>query len=249
MNRRHLITVVALLASFVIPGLAASATPCPPGQISVAGGTTISTPCPAPSNNGYLTTFPATENPLLDAGKWINGKAVGLDWNNVRSGSGNAYAAAFVTGYNDPVAVLNTNFSPNQYAQGRVHRAAGYSPGNSHEVELLLRFKITAHSARGYEILWGHGGELNVVRWNGPLGNYTPLGGTYGPNIGPAVDGDVLRAEIIGNVIKVYKNGALMLTAAPDSTWIDGQPGIGFFPRDGASLESYGWKEFSAGSL
>jgi hypothetical protein len=186
---------------------------------------------------------------LSEGGKWINGKAVGLDWNNVQSASGKAFAAAFVSGYRDPIAVLNTSFSPNQYAQGVVSRAAGYSPSASHEVELLLRFRITAREARGYEVLWGHGGELNVVRWNGPLGDYTPLGKTTGPNIGPAVDGDVLRAEIIGTVIRVYLNGSLVMTAPSDPTWTDGQPGIGFFPRSGSTLENYGWKSFAAGSL
>jgi len=59
----------------------------------------------------------------------------------------------------------------------------------SHEIELLLHFQITASNARGYEVLWGVTGECNIVRWNGPLGNYTPLLSVSGPNIGAAVDG------------------------------------------------------------
>jgi hypothetical protein len=186
---------------------------------------------------------------LSEGGKWVNGKAVGIDWNNVQSTPGKAYGAANATGYNDPIAVLNTAFTANQFAQATVSRAAGYSPGASHEVELLLRFKITAHNARGYEVLWGAAGEVNIVRWNGPLGDYTPLLAQYGPNIGAAVDGDVLRAEIVDGVIRVYKNGTLVLTGPRDNTWTDGQPGIGFWPTPGATPANYGWKSFSAGNF
>ena len=162
---------------------------------------------------------------------------------------GKAYGAAIATGYNDDIAVLNTSFTANQYAQGTVYRAPGYSPGVSHEIELLLHFRVSANNARGYEVLWGATGEVNIVRWNGPLGNYTPLLSVSGPNIGAAVDGDVLRAEIIGGVIKVYKNGSLVLTGPADSTWTDGQPGIGFWPTSGATPANYGWKSYSAGGL
>jgi hypothetical protein len=202
----------------------------------------------APSENANSTTFSASENPLSEGGRWINGRATGLDWNNVQSGSGHAYATAINGGYDDSIAVLATAFPPNQWAEGIVYRAAGYSPGTNHEVELLLRFRITAHSARGYEVLWGQDGEINIVRWNGPLGNYTPLGQSVGVNIGPAVNGDVLRAEIVGTQIKVYRNGSLVLSAT-DSTWSDGQPGIGFWLRSGATPSSYGWDAFSAGGM
>lgn len=236
----------------LVPALTRAGTPCPPPQVSVSGGGTATTNCNIVSGSSYSTNFPSSENPLSDGGKWINGKTVGIDWNNVLSVPGAAYAADYVTGYRDPIAHLNTAFTANQFAQGTVKRAAGYSPSASHEVELLLRFRITARSARGYEILWGQSGEVNVVRWNGPVGSYTPIGGTYGPNLGPAVDGDVLRAEISGNIIRVYKNGTLALTrdvSTVGSVWTDGQPGIGFFPRSGASLQSYGWKSFQAGSM
>jgi hypothetical protein len=215
----------------------------------VSNGTTASTTCPAASGNSYTTNFASSENPISEGGKWINGQAVGLDWNNVQSASGKAVGAAIATSYNDDIATLTTSFTPNQYAQGTVYRASGYSPGVSHEIELLLRFQITANSARGYEVLWGQTGEVNIVRWNGPLGDYTPLLSATGPNIGPATDGDVLRAEITGSVIKVYKNGTLVLTGPSNTTWSDGQPGMGFWPTPGATPTSYGWKNYTAGSF
>jgi hypothetical protein len=246
MKRRDLILASA---GALVPALVRGAQPCPPPQVNISGGGTATTNCVIVSGSSYSTNFAGGQNPLSEGGKWINGKAVGLDWNNAQSAPGKAYAAAFVSGYDDPIAVLNTTFPANQYAQGTVSRVSGYSPSASHEVELLLRFQITARSARGYEVLWGHSGELNIVRWNGPLGNYTPLGGVTGPNIGAAVDGDVLRAEIIGSVIRVFKNGTLVMTGPSDTMWANGQPGIGFWPKPGATLQNYGWKTFSAGGL
>ena len=145
--------------------------------------------------------------------------------------------------------VANTTFASDQYAEGVVDRAGGYSPGVSHEIELLLRFSITANDAHGYEVLWGVTGELNVVRWNGPLGDYTAWNGGSGPNIGEPADGDVLRAEMTGSILTVYKNASLVLTAASETTYTTGQPGIGFWPTTGATLASLGWKSFSAGNL
>jgi len=124
----------------------------------------------------------------------------------------------------------------------------GYrNPGDAHEIELLLRFRISANNARGYEVLWGQDGVIAIVRWNGPLGDYTSL--LEGPNIGAAVDGDTLRAEIVGTVVKVYKNGTLVATGPSNSTWTDGQPGMGFWPLPGATLASYGWKSYLAGNV
>ncbi len=205
--------------------------------------------------NSYTTNFVATENPISESGNWINGKAKGVDWNNVKTANGRA-TATVVSGnpsrYNDSIAKLNSSFSSNQYAQATVYRASGYDPSPSgHEVELLLRFNITPNSASGYEILWGAPGYLAVVRWNGPLGDYTPLLDTGLPGIGPAVDGDVFRAEINGNTIAVLKNGSVVATvdirSSGGAVYTTGQPGMGFWPVDGASIDKFGWKSYTAG--
>lgn len=248
LNLRFILTIPAI--SLVLacrggdPGSSTSPT-TPPLQAA----TVPDTPPPAPAANYYSTNFGLTENPIDEVGRWVGGKSVGLDWNNVQTAAGKAFAAD-LTGtpgrYSDPIAVLNTSFAPNQYAQGTVSRAYGYSPRDQHEIELLLRFQITAHSARGYEVLWAHTGGIAIVRWNSPLGSFTELANA---RIGAAINGDVLRAEIIGSVIRVYKNGALVLTGPSNTTWTDGQPGMGFWPLAGATLSSYGWKSFEAGSL
>jgi hypothetical protein len=194
---------------------------------------------------GYSTNFAGSENPISEAGAWTNGGAVGLDWQNIAKNNGLAYASNFSSGYNDCIAHLS-GFNPNQYAEATVHLASGYRPATSHEVELLLRFAITAHNARGYEINWSWDGSYaQIVRWNGPLNDFTYLSsGTFGA----LVEGDVIRATAVGSTITLYKNGVPVLQAV-DSTWPDGNPGMGMFARPDPSivLESYGFSAFSAG--
>jgi len=207
----------------------------------------------------YVTRFDRNQNPIDEDGRWINGGTTGLDWHDAKSVNGVAHATA-LSGvkhrYDDSIAVLNSDFGPDQYAQGIVYRSPGYSPPSKHEIELLLRFEIRGHSARGYEVLWGHDGDFAIVRWNGPRGNFTVMAGLDHPELGGegggpgrAVDGDVLRAEIAGNVIRVYKNHRLVFVAPPDATWTTGQPGLGFWPISGSVPQRYGWKAFEAGSL
>jgi hypothetical protein len=208
----------------------------------------------------YSTSFPLTENPISEGGIWVNGKAVGIDWNDVKTTPGKAFASMLSGGasrYNDSIAHLSTSFMAfpaNQYAQGTVFRVAGYDPGiaNKHEVELHLRFQTTAHNARGYEIMWGITGYLAVVRWDGALGLYTPMLDTGDPGIGSPVEGDVLRAEIKGNIITILKNGVSKATidvSAFGNVWTTGQPGMGFWPVDGSTPQNYGWKNYQAGPV
>jgi hypothetical protein len=241
----------------LVATLSVAAPPCPPQQVSVEGGTSSASPA-CPPAGAYSTNFSATENPLSEGGKWVVGKVNGLDWNNPVSASGKAYASvlsgAHGSRYDDSIAHLNASSLPltaNQYAQGTVYLANGYS-GASHEIELLLRFSIGAHDAHGYEVLWGLTGYVAVVRWNGPLGNYTPV---YDPGSGSIRiprNGDVLRAEINGNMLVVKLNGGTVATvdlAAVGTVWPSGQPGIGFWPVDSANPISYGWQSFEAGDL
>lgn len=198
------------------------------------------------SPTSYSTLFPGTENPISESGKWVCGGTTGLDWNNPRTTPGKCFASAIVSTVDDDIACLSTTFGPNQFAQATAFRQVGYTAPDSHESEVLLRFKITAHSARGYEIVWTFDGAMAIVRWNGALNDFDVL---FGPtNINAAVTGDVFRAEMNGATITVYKNGVSVGTV-DDSTYTDGQPGVGFFPRTGATPESYCWSAFSGGEL
>jgi hypothetical protein len=257
MKRRDLILASAF---FLVPTLGRTQAPCPPAQLSVAGGTSsASTPCPTGST--YSTNFATAENPLSEGGKWVDGKAVGVNWNNPQSAFGKAYASVLsgLSGsrYDDSIAHLATSlrtFAPNQYAQGTVFKASGYTTAGGHELELLLRFSIVNGNAHGYEVLWGIAGYMAVVRWNGALGDYTPVYDPGNGSIPVPQDGDVLRAEITGNIIKVYRNGVQVgpnidVTSIGGQVWSSGQPGLGFWPVDGAVVANMGWKSYTAGDL
>ena len=173
----------------------------------------------AQSPNSYSTNFPATENPISEGGRWINGQAVGLDWKDVRTTAGLAYGAD-ATGnpnFNDPTAVLAGTWGPNQTLQATVH-SVNQRSNATEEVELRLRSTITAHRNSGYEVNFRctHDGSqyVQIVRWNGPLGSFTYVNSAVGPGIR---DGDVVKATMIGSTITAYINGAQVVQAT-DST-------------------------------
>lgn len=203
----------------------------------------------------YSTSFPNTESRLDEGGSWVNGGSVasggvGVLWNNMQSTPGKAFGTTHTpSGYPDNIAHLTGTFNDNQSIEAVVYRAPGYNPSTNHEIELLLRFAITANNARGYELLCNTGGASEFVRWNGASGDFYEIPIQSGPGLGVLADGDVVKAEIIGTTLRAYKNGVLCITSV-DSTWSSGKPGIGAFSRGGdVVLSSYGWKSILARSL
>jgi hypothetical protein len=198
----------------------------------------------------YTTTFPLTANPISESGRWINGQAVGLDWKDVRTTPGLASGLNSSTGvYDDSTALLTGTWGPNQTVIAAV-RSVNQKSGNVYEeVEIRLRSAITAHVNTGYEVLFrcNHDGTryTDIVRWNGPLGNFTSLSHvTSFPGI---FDGDVVKATIVGNVITAYVNG-VQVNQTADSRYANGNPGMGFFVDGGpVSLNSdFGFTSFTA---
>lgn len=208
-----------------------------------------------PSSLIYSTNFSATENPISEGGKWINGGDVGLDWQNVQTlvGTSGKPNRAYGTGespgpYTDNIACL-PGFPANQRARATIYREVGYTPSSTHEVELLLRFQITPHNARGYEVDFSFGGSLvQVFCWHGDQGDVFPELTGSGPGPGGLVTGDEVWADMIGNVITVYKNGSLIWTVT-DSQIATGNPGMGYFLRPGGTLENFCFSQFSATGL
>ncbi|MBS0367657.1 MAG: hypothetical protein JSS57_00505 [Proteobacteria bacterium] len=216
------------------------------GALALAGGSVTV----AANGLPFSTTFPATENPISQGGIWVNGRDTGIDWKNLKTNGSGVFAES-LTGqtagvYDDGIAHLSTgyhSFAANQYVQATVYRAASYTAG--HEIELLLRFQITAHNARGYEVYWSTNDGLALVRWEGAVNSFTPLVNTSLV----ANDGDVLRFEASGSTLTVKVNGVQKLQTT-DSTWTTGQPGIGNNPYDAAGTPtSFGWKNYTAGEL
>jgi hypothetical protein len=196
---------------------------------------------------GFSTNFDLTEAPISESGAWHRANN---PWTNVNTGSGIAFGTnGAANTYDDSYALLS-GFGPNQQASAVVARSASLNTAVNHEMELLLRFSDSATTARGYECLFNAGGAVDIVRWNGTLGDFTSLQLTAGAlGLGrDLVSGDVIKATIVGNVISTYVNGVLMAQGT-DSTYSTGQPGIGFFTRPGGNTANFGMTSYTASTL
>lgn len=203
---------------------------------------------PAFCSTTYTTNFSLTENPISEKGKWINGKAVGLDWANVRTSPGLAYGTQTESiQYDDSTAVLTGTWGSDQSAWATVH-TVNQTSAMVEEVEIRLRTTISAHSITGYEVNFrctADGSQyVQIVRWNGPLGNFTLIDSRPGPGLH---NGDVVKAAISGSTITAYVNGTAIFSAT-DSAFTTGNPGMGFYIQGGSAAQEadYGFTSFAA---
>jgi hypothetical protein len=203
----------------------------------------------------YTTHFGSAENPISETGKWNNGRSIGLDWTDVRIIDGMACGTqsgidSGITMYNDSFAFLR-GFSADQTVQAVV---AIKNPSTScnQEVELLLRWNSSAHRATGYECLARclNSGEsyMEIVRWNGALGDFTYLARLHSAAAG-IKDGDTLKAYINGNQITFCLNNVVKLQCN-DNSYTDGNPGIGFFLyKCPGTNTDFGFRNFRASAI
>jgi len=204
---------------------------------------------PGGTHKSYATKFSHAENPISEGGNWEGGKSVGLDWADIATTDGCACGLeSGTTGYDDSTALLAGPWAPNQSAQATVH-TENQSEKVWEEVEIRLRSALSPHSATGYEInfrcLKTKNGYSEIVRWNGPLGDFTYLSHKDGPQYG-VQEGDVVKATIVGNVITAYING-VQVAQATDSTFANGSPGMGFFLKEKTGVNrDYGFTGFAA---
>ena len=195
----------------------------------------------------YSTQFPLTENPISEGGNWINGGTVGLQWKNARTTPGFCFGTETGSGgFDDTTAVVSGAWGATQTAIGRVQIGTEQSTV-SEEVELRLRTTITANSITGYEILFGVGAGkpyIQIVKWNGPFGNFTALDARPGPGVH---SGDIVMAKISGTTITAYVNG-VSIFSVNDGTYSSGAPGVGFYQQNGVVGDdsNFGFSSFWA---
>jgi len=203
----------------------------------------------------YTTLFPLIENPISEAGKWVNGGTTGLDWTNVSTTPGLAIGHQIGPSFTDGTAILTGTWGANQEASATVF-SVNQRDQCFQEVELRLRSTMTAHNSTGYEIGYKTSQTSQayffIVRWNGALGDFTTLVQNFGAAFGVKT-GDVIRATVIGNTIIAYKNG-VELGRVTDNTFTSGNPGIGFNLGDqsggcAGSNPDYGLTNFTASEL
>ncbi len=190
----------------------------------------------------YSTSFPLTENPILEGGRWRNGGAVGLDWSNMRTNGTLAFGTQVngtpVPPYNDSGAILN-GFPADYIIQATCHVEAGNIGAGFHELELLSRWVYSPNVARGYEFSHAYNGAYaTFVRWNGPVSDFDPANSGGTPH-GSLVTGAVMKVIVSGNILSGYVdyNGGsgFQLVQQVDITtdfpagpvWNDGNPGMG----------------------
>jgi hypothetical protein len=171
----------------------------------------------------YATDFDRDESPISENGAWAH---LGLDWTFVETQDGVAQGTQ--TGFDnldDSYAYLS-GFPPDATVSAVVHKD-DLDPTCTYEVELLLRWSDGPHEASGYEGLFSSAGSVQIVRWNGPLGDFTVLDAGFVP----ALDhGDTIGASAEGDLITLSVNG-VEIAEAIDPTFGDGNPGMGFFLR------------------
>ena len=236
----------------------------------------LMSPVKAQNARTYATDFPIEENPISEGGIWQHS---GASWAMVRTFANRAVGSQTGSGgYDDAYAYL-PRFGPNQTAQATLwkdpaigndsiackiwrrliwRRLRGHycDYPDTHEVELLLRWTDSAISARGYEcnLSWD-GKYAEIVRWNGPFGDFTYITQqrTFNPGIMPPNNGDLFKATISGNTINVYLNkndgkGDQLIVTGTDPTYTDGGPGMGFFIQGSVDPTKFGFARFTASS-
>jgi hypothetical protein len=231
-NRRRGIARAAWVILVVLSACDGN-TPAPNNSSPTAAGPAVS----------FSTNFSGNETPITEGGVW---RHAGLDWTTVKSERGQAHGTQTNSSYayNDSYAYLS-GFPANQSAEAVIYNSSTSSINK--EVELLLRWSDSAHSAQGYEINIQHNGlYAQVVRWNGPFGSFQEI--ARANNLPAPKTGDVYRATIVGTLITVYYNNNQIMQAA-DSRWATGQPGMGFFVEPGASNSELGFTRFTAKGL
>lgn len=195
----------------------------------------------------YSTNFPFSEDPLSERGSWINGGTIGIDWKDFATMAGMAYGKPDAVTYDDGTAILSGTWGADQMVTATIH-SVNQTDSQYQELELRLRTSIAPHSITGYEINFrcskSSNAYMEIVRWNGPLGNFTYLARYHGSQYG-VTEGDVVRATIIGNTITVYINGVQRGTAT-DSAYSSGAPGIGTYGKTSSNARDYGFTNFTA---
>jgi hypothetical protein len=217
----------------------------------------------------YQTSFGLTESPISESGVWTNGLADGVSWGNCATIPGLAYGVERATAsvFDDPTAILKGTWSPNQeaIATAFVNNASPLGENCNGEVELRLLSTITSGVNRGYEVFGSikqvaGNRYLDIVRWNGALGDFTILDHVTGIGL---THGQVFRATATVSgasvTIQSYINDVLQRTVIDNSPQaiLAGNPGIGFFRNNNnsgcgigsANDQKYGWSAFLARNL
>ena len=205
-----------------------------------------------PSPFLFTDTFASTQNPYTGQGSGLGGASFFGDWGDMQTASGHCYGTTFSdVDYDDSLTVWDTG-SADHYVEAVIWRSSpSYNPGVSHEAQLIVRAGGSAGTLELLEILFAHDGtNIQLVRWNGDLNDVDVLSWDSGGNMGRVPeDGDVVRAEIIGNELTVYLNDVEVASVTLADHAGNTMAGIMCFARTGATLANYGFHSVEVGEL
>ena len=210
-----------------------------------------------PNLGSYATSFPLTENPISEGGRWRHDDPLQTP---VKTIAGIAYGTQDGTGGFDDSDAFLSGFGPNHRITTTLFLDPGLSGSHFREGEHLLRWSVGAlydpgggfgntHSY-GYEVSFAYDGAYaHVGRFKGADLMEVDAWGT------PAT-GDTFTSEITDGVggprIKLWWNSTLLIDVTDTDAVLQfttGNPGIGFYTGSGAVNTDLGFSDFSAGTL
>jgi hypothetical protein len=216
----------------------------------------------------YTTSFPLTENPISEGGRWISAGAFG-SWSDMRTTTGLAFGTQDTPvspPYDDSGALLRPppgkSWGRNQRVIGQVKIANRGSWTGFHELPILLRGHIATGVLKGYECLFPctTSTKLEMTQWLGPLA--TNPGGVAGnpnsfgahaeePSWPGLSDNDFILAQIVGTVITMahqpaagggYTSYLTYDTASDAVRFSDGMPGIFHWKNGTSNHDDYAYR-------
>lgn len=194
---------------------------------------------PALGSQPYTSTFPADQNPINEDSSWLPRTAA--DWTNVKTEGGLCYGTNGITNdYDDSYAILDGDWGADYELQGTVVRNASINTGFTHEIELNVRAKQTGTTITLYECLLGHGGGVEMYRWDAgamsDTGRFSALLAS-GTHSGGAQTNDVFKVRIQGTTFTAWVNDVQICqaTGLSTGTHTTGNPCVGFFTRTGGN--------------
>ena len=120
-------------------------------------------------------------------------------------------------------------------------------------MEILLRWRDSAHDSRGYECNLAFNGQYaEIIQWPGPRGTQSSqfkFISRGNPVTAGVHDGDVFQADVVGNVITSRLNGRVIAQGTDSSIPSGGAPGIGFFWQGAPASQKFSLSRFSATGL
>jgi hypothetical protein len=203
------------------------------------------------ANTSYSTSFPTTENPLSEGGRWFSNSTTRTRCQTTPGLCFGTMTSTSQPPFDDSYAGLTGTWGPDVEIIMTIAKA---SPFGIQEIEANFRIQDTVGQGNVimYEVNLAHDGQYcNFGRWTGPNGSISDFvelapssGGVQFSVPGGVHNGDLFKATMIGNAMNAYinyndgngyhiinTNGPILDTAGAGGGAVitSGAPGIGFY--------------------